>query len=143
MIFWINIPLVAIVIALAAWLLPDTRTKSHRRLDLDPVGVLLFALTILALMWPFLFTTGSPTTTPTDGGCSSPASCSRRVRVLERRYAARGRMPLMPFTIFSLSSYRNGVLISTAYFSAVPAMFLLGTLYLQGGLGLEPVFAGW
>ncbi|MDF2919330.1 MAG: permease of the major facilitator superfamily, partial [Microbacterium sp.] len=64
LIFWINIPLVLIVIVLAAWLLPNTRTKSRRRLDLDPVGVLLFALTILALMWPFLFTTGSPDDDP-------------------------------------------------------------------------------
>ena len=48
----------------------------------------------------------------------------------------------MPFQIFSLQSYRNGVLITTASFSAIPAMFLLGTLFLQGGLGLQPVFAG-
>ncbi len=143
LIFWINIPLVAIVIALAAWLLPDTRTKSRRRLDLDPVGVLLFALTILALMWPFLFTTGSPGDDPRRWWFLVASVVFAAIFVFwERRYADLGRTPLMPFSIFSLSSYRNGVLISTAYFSAIPAMFLLGTLFLQGGLGLEPVFAG-
>jgi len=143
LIFWINIPLVAIVIALAAWLLPNTREKSRRRLDLDPVGVLLFALTILALMWPFLFTTGSPDDNPNRWWLLVASVVFAAAFVFwERRYADRGRMPLMPFSIFSLSSYRNGVLISTAYFSAVPAMFLLGTLFLQGGLGLAPVFAG-
>jgi len=143
LIFWINIPLVAIVIALAAWLLPSTRTKSHRKLDLDPVGVLLFGLTILALMWPFLFTTGSPDDDPRRWWLLVVSVLFAAVFVYwERRYAERGGSPLMPFSIFRLSSYRNGVLISTAYFSAIPAMFLLGTLYLQGGLGLEPVFAG-
>jgi len=143
LIFWINIPLVAVVIALAAWLLPATREKSHRRLDLDPVGVLLFGLTIIALMWPFLFTTGSPDDDPRRWWLLVVSVLFAAVFVFwERRYADRGGSPLMPFSIFRLSSYRNGVLISTAYFSAIPAMFLLGTLYLQGGLGLEPVFAG-
>lgn len=143
LIFWINIPLVAIVIVLAAWLLPATRTKSHRALDLDPIGVILFGLTIVALMWPFLFTTGSPDDDPRRWWLLVVSVVFAAAFIFwERRYADRGRMPLMPLSIFSLSSYRNGILISTAYFSAVPAMFLLGTLFLQGGLGLEPVFAG-
>lgn len=143
LIFWINIPLVLIVIVLAAWLLPNTRTASHRALDLDPVGVILFGLTIIALMWPFLFTTGSPDDDPRRWWLLVASVVFAAAFVFwERRYAERGRMPLMPFSIFALGSYRNGVLISTAYFAAVPAMFLLGTLFLQGGLGLEPVFAG-
>jgi MFS family permease len=46
------------------------------------------------------------------------------------------------FALFRRSSYRNGLLIATVYFAAIPATFLLTTLYLQEGLGLEPVFAG-
>src|SRR3546814_2419411 len=46
LIFWINVPLAIIVIVLAAWMLPSTRTKSHRRLDLDPVGVVLFGVDV-------------------------------------------------------------------------------------------------
>src|SRR3546814_11000727 len=41
LIFWINVPLAIIVIVMAAWMLPSTRTKSHRRLEIDPVGVVL------------------------------------------------------------------------------------------------------
>ncbi len=143
LIFWINVPLTIAVIVLAAFFLPDTRTRSSRSLDLDPVGVLLFALVIISLMWPFLFTTGAPDDDPhrwwTLVGCVVFIAL---FVFWERRYAARGRLPLIPFSIFRAASFRNGVLVSSAYFAGVPAMFLLGTLYLQGGLGLEPVFAG-
>ena len=60
----------------------------------------------------------------------------------ERRYAATGRDPLVPLSLFSISSYRNGTLLVTVYFAALPSAFLLTTLYLQQGLGLPPVFAG-
>ena len=38
LIFWINVPLCLIAIALVLWLLPKTRTRSARRVELDPVG---------------------------------------------------------------------------------------------------------
>jgi MFS family permease len=143
LIFWINVPLAAIVIALAAWALPSTRTKSRRRLDLDPVGVLLFGLSVLAFLWPFLFTTGSPDDDPRRWWFLVACVVFIALFLLwERWYAARGRLPLIPFSVFRAASFRNGVLVSSAYFAGGPAMFLLGTLYLQTGLGLAPVFAG-
>jgi MFS family permease len=33
-------------------------------------------------------------------------------------------------------------MIATAWFAGIPAMFLIATLFLQAGLGLEPVYAG-
>ncbi|TFV85265.1 MFS transporter [Microbacterium sp. dk485] len=143
LIFWMNVPLVIIVMALAAWLLPDTRTRSHRPLDLDPVGVVLFGLSVLAFLWPFLFTTGSPDDDPRRWWLLVVCVFFVAMFLLwEHRYAARGRVPLIPFSVFQRVSYRNGVLVSTAYFAGAPAMFLLGTLYLQFGLKIAPVFAG-
>ncbi|KXC06299.1 MFS transporter [Microbacterium hominis] len=142
-IFWINVPLCALGIAGVLGLLPRTRRSTPGRLQLDPVGLVLLAFTIITLMWPFLFTTGAPSDDP------------RRWWSLvlfvvfvtaftwwERRYAASGRSPLVPFSLFSISSFRNGTLVVTTYFTAIPAMFLLTTLFLQTGVGTEPVFAG-
>ncbi|MFJ6653730.1 MFS transporter [Microbacterium sp. NPDC091313] len=143
LIFWINIPLALIVLVLAAFFLPDTRTKSRRKLDLDPVGIVLFGGAIIALLWPFLFTTGSPDDDPRRWW--TLVACVVLVALFvfwERRYAARGRMPLIPFAVFRHASFRNGILVSASYFAATPAIFLLGTLYLQSGLGLAPLFAG-
>ena len=142
-IFWINVPLCLAVLAGVIWLLPKTRMPSAARLELDPVGLGLFAVVVVTLMWPFLFTTGSPDDDP------------RRWWTLvlfavfavlffrwEHRYAQSGRAPLIPLGLFSVASFRNGTLIAATYFTAIPAMFLLTTLFLQLGVGLEPVFAG-
>jgi EmrB/QacA subfamily drug resistance transporter len=142
-IFWINVPLGLIVIALAWWMLPQTRTRSNRPLELDPIGLVLFAVTIVALMLPFLFTTGSPDDQPQRWWLLVVfVLFGAGFFAWERRYAATGKRPLIPFGLFRVPSYRNGTLLQTVYFAAAPAMFLLTTLYLQSGLGIQPLFAG-
>jgi MFS family permease len=143
LIFWMNVPLCLAAIGLALWLLPDTRTRSRRPVQLDPIGVLLFGASIVSLMWPFLFTTGAPTDNPARWWLLVAFALFVSAFVAwERRYAARGGSPLVPLKLFRVTSYRNGTLLQTAYFTAMPALFLVSTLYLQLGLGLEPVYAG-
>ncbi len=143
LIFWMNVPLCIVAIALAVFVLPSTRTKSRRPLQLDPIGVLLFGITVLALMWPFLFTTGSPDDDPRRWWFLVLFVLAAGGFVAwERHYASLGRKPLIPFALFDISSFRNGTLIQASYFAAAPSLFLLTTLFLQQGLGIEPVFAG-
>ncbi|GAA5202578.1 MFS transporter [Microbacterium jejuense] len=143
LIFWMNVPLCLLAIAFALWLLPDTRTRSQRPVQLDPVGVLLFGLSVVSLMWPFLFTTGAPTDNPARWWMLAAFALFVSAFIAwERRYAARGRSPLLPLSLFGVESFRNGTLLQTAYFTATPAMFLVTTLFLQLGLGLAPVYAG-
>lgn len=142
-IFWINVPLALAAIALAVWLLPQTRRPSDKPLSLDPVGLALFAITVLSLMWPFLFTTGSPDDDPARWWVLVVFVFAATAFIAwERRYSASGRHPLVPLSLFSVSSFRNGTALASVYFAAMPSMFLLTTLYLQHGLGLEAVFAG-
>ena len=142
-IFLINVPLALIAIALAVWLLPQTRHPSSKPLSLDPVGIGLFAITVVSLMWPFLFTTGSPSDNPARWWVLVLFVLAITAFIAwERRYAASGKHPLVPLSLFTVSSYRNGTALASVYFAAMPAMFLLTTLYLQHGLGLAAVFAG-
>ncbi|MDT3329962.1 MFS transporter [Microbacterium aquilitoris] len=142
-IFWFNVPLCLLVLAGVIWLLPQTRTASGKRLQLDPIGIVLFAFTVISLMWPFLFTTGSPDDDPNRWWLLTAFVLFATLFFWwERRYAASGRQPLIPFRMFRIPSYRNGTFVVVAYFTAIPPMFLLGTLFLQIGVGLEPVFAG-
>ncbi|WP_394278947.1 MFS transporter [Microbacterium sp.] len=142
-IFWINVPLCLIVLAGVILLLPQTRKATAGRLQLDPVGIVLFALTVLALMWPFLFTTGSPEDDPARWWLLIAfAVFAAAFYAWERRYAASGKQPLIPFGMFRIPSFRNGTLVAVAYFTAVPSLFLLTTLFLLTGVGISPVFAG-
>ena len=142
-IFWMNVPLGLLAIALAIWILPSTRTRSRKPLSFDAFGVVLFGLAVLSLMWPFLFTTGSPDDDPNRWWLLVGfVLFSGAFVAWERHYQAQGRQPLIRFSLFKTTSYRNGTLLMAAYFTALPALFLLTTLFLQTGVGLEPVFAG-
>jgi EmrB/QacA subfamily drug resistance transporter len=142
LLFWMNVPLGLAAIFFAVRLLP-AQTGPRVRTEIDLIGVLILAVTTFSLLFPFLLTTGSP------------SDDNRRWLLLivtavgaalffwwERRYRARGKSPVVHFELFRHASYRNGVLVATAYFAALPATFLMTTLYLQEGLKLEPVFAG-
>jgi len=143
LIFWMNVPLGVAALILAWQLLPATSKSGYARLDLDPIGIAIFGVTVLALMWPFLFTTGAPTDDPRRWWLLVVFVLAAAGFVAwERRYAAGGRAPLVPLSLFRVSSFRNGTLLATVYFAAMPAMFLMTALYLQLGLGLAPVFAG-
>lgn len=142
-IFWMNVPLGIIALVLAWRILPATPKSAFARLDLDPIGIAIFGVTVLALMWPFLFTTGAPTDDPNRWWFLILFVVAAALFIVwERRYAAAGRAPLVSLRLFRISSYRNGTMLATVYFAAMPAMFLVTTLYLQLGLGLAPVFAG-
>ncbi len=94
-------------------------------------------------MLPFVLTTGGPTDDPRRWFLLIGAVVfAAAFTYWEHRYADRGKTPIVRFALFQLGSYRNGLLIATAYFAALPATFLLTTLYLQQGLGLQAVFAG-
>jgi EmrB/QacA subfamily drug resistance transporter len=142
LLFWMNVPLGILLLVLAARLLPK-RQRHAGAADLDPVGILLLGVLVVSFMLPFVLTTGGPDDNPLRWLFLVLAvAAAVAFTAWERRYAQRGRTPVVRFSLFSLASYRNGLLIATVYFGAMPAIFLLTTLYLQQGLGLQPVFAG-
>ncbi|MBY0690323.1 MFS transporter [Microbacterium marinilacus] len=142
-IFWMNLPLGAIAVVFALRLLPRDR-GSGRRLTLDPVGIVLFGGAVLALMLPFLFTTGAPDD-PAERWWSLAGFAVLLIALVlwERSYEARGKAPLLPLSLFAVPSFRNGAVVGTAYFAAMPAMFLLTTLFLQSGVQLTALTAAF
>jgi MFS family permease len=141
-IFWMNVPLGLLLLVVAARVLPGKQGRSEKR-SLDPVGVTLLGLTVVAFMLPFVLTTGQRGDSPLRWLFLVAAAVLLPAFLRwERRYQAGGRTPAVDLDLFRRASYRNGLLIATAWFAAGPATFLLNTLLLQEGLGLEPVFAG-
>ncbi|MFT4234141.1 MAG: MFS transporter [Microbacterium sp.] len=143
-IFWMNVPAYAIAFALVLWLLPGSKASAGaRRISLDPVGLVIFAVAILSLMVPFLLTTGS--------GDDNPARWLMLVVFAglivlfgwwESRYEREGRAPLVSPALLRNTSYRNGAIVGAAYFAGMPVLFLLTTVFLQTGLHLAALHAG-
>ncbi len=142
-IFLVNLPLGLLTMIATAIFLPVSQRRTRAPLSMDPVGIALFGVAVVALMWPFLFTTGSADDDPNRWWVLILFAIAVAVFAWwENRYAATGRHPLIPLRLFRVSSFRNGAAVGALYFAAMPSLFLLGTLYLQDGLGLTAVQAG-
>ncbi|MGO1306383.1 MAG: MFS transporter [Microbacterium gubbeenense] len=143
LIFWMNVPLGIIVIFVLWKVLPEVRRPDPARFSLDPVGLGLFAVVVVTLMIPFLLTTGSPGDSPLRWWLLVPCAAFAALFVLwERRYERRGGSPLVPLGLFRVASWRNGTILQSLYFAAMPCVFLLTALYLQQGLGMSAIVAG-
>ncbi len=141
--FWMNVPLGMVALIFAYRVLPSQRRRPMKKGELDLLGILLLGLAVFSLMLPFVLTTGSPSDNPLRWWWLLSFAIAAAGFVLwERRLQHPERSPLIKFALLRTPSYRNGVLISTGFFAATPAIFLLTTLYMQQGLGLPAVFAG-
>jgi MFS family permease len=139
--FGMNVPLALLIIPLALWLLPAAQPRPGRT-DLDLIGVTLMALSVLFIMLPFVLTTGSGDHPLRWGFLLLGGLTITGFIRWENRYRNAGKSPVLDFSLFGFSSYRNGVVITTLFFAAMPAMFLVMTLFTQQGLGHEPVVVG-
>lgn len=143
LLFWMNVPLGLLALLFAVRLLPRVQAHEGGRTTLDLIGILLLGAAILGLMLPFVLTTGAPTDDPNRWYWLLLSAVAGAAFVWwERRYQRQGKSPAVRFSLFRTSSFRNGILIATAYFGALPAYFLLVTLFLQEGLGIAPVWVG-
>lgn len=143
LLFWMNIPLGLLAVWFAWRLLPKRQIHEGGPASLDVVGILLLGVATFSLMLPFVLTTGSPDDDQSRWLWLIGFVVAGAAFVWwERRYLRIGKSPVVNFGLLRLASYRNGILIATAYFAAIPAMFLIVTLFLQQGLGLEAVYAG-
>ena len=71
------------------------------------------AVVVVTLMWPFLFTTGSPDDDPRRWWTLALFAVFAVLFFRwEHRYAQSGRAPLIPLGLFSVASFRNGTLIA-------------------------------
>ena len=139
--FGMNVPLVLLIIPVALWLIPAAQPRDGRA-DLDLVGVSLLAVSVLFVMLPFVLTTGSGDQPLRWIFLLLGAITAVLFVRWEIRYRSAGKSPVLDFTLFEFSSYRNGVIITTLFFAAMPAMFLVMTLFNQQGLGHDPVIVG-
>lgn len=143
--FLVNVPIGIITIILGLMWFPRPlirrlpRTGSGLR-SLDPVGAVLLALAVLAILFPFVEARGNP---------SLWLLLPLGVVLVwlwvkwEQYYVRRGLSPMVNLKIFATPSYRNGISIMTLYFMGMTSVWVLIAIYVQEDDGKTALEAGF
>lgn len=143
--FILNLPIGVVgVIAAMRWLpirghrTPTQREQAKSRIDLDPLGMMLLALAVVAMMLPFIL----------KGAFFSWFLLPISVLLLvlwvwwEAYYKSRGSNPMVDLSLFRIESFSYCTAISAAQFLGSTSIFALLAIYLQKGFGCSALLAG-
>ncbi|MYW97460.1 DHA2 family efflux MFS transporter permease subunit [Amycolatopsis rubida] len=141
-IFYVNVPIGVVAIALTLWLVPDWQPKHSHSFDL--IGILLSAAGLFCVVfgvqngqqydWGTVF--GGITVFEIIG-----AGVALLIAfVLWQRYNR--REPLVPLQVFANRNFSAGTLTATTVGFTMTGMFLPLIIYIQTVLGLSPTMAG-
>lgn len=139
-VFWINVPIGLIAIALTAGRIPESRTALARKLDIPGVVVLSVALFLLA----FPLIQGHEAGWPWWTWASLAASVLGLALFvsIERRTGRLGGDPLLRISLFATRSFSVGIVLVLAIYAVITSYYLVLSIALQGGLGLSALGAG-
>ena len=135
-IFWLNVPLGLVLMALARLRLPETRGP-RRKLDL--AGVVLGSAGLLGLVWAVIQVGEAGWA---SAGVILPAGGGVVLLVLFVIWEARAPAPMLPMRFFRNRAFAIGGLASLMMYSAMFGALFLITQLLQAGLGATPLQAG-
>lgn len=136
--FLVNVPIGITAIVLGLLWFPRPlivrlpRTGSGLR-SLDPVGAVLLALAVLAVLFPFVEDSGDRLVW---GLLPLGALLGWLWVRWEQRYLRLGLKPMVDLKVFATRSYTNGITIMTLYFMGVTSVWVLVALYVQEGNGM-------
>jgi EmrB/QacA subfamily drug resistance transporter len=147
-IFLINVPIGVVALALAWRLLPGREiqgeVEQRRSLVnmLDPVGLFLLVVGLLALLVPLV--EGQGQNWPLWTWLSLAGSVVLIVVLLlwERRVEGRGYVPIVAVSLLRRPSFAAGTGLSLVYFGAFTSIFFTLSILLQTGLGYSALETG-
>ncbi|MFH9419225.1 MFS transporter [Streptomyces sp. NPDC017529] len=139
-VFWVNVPVGLLTLALAAAFVPETRAPEGRRLDLAGTAVLTPALFLLVV--PLI--TGREAGWPVWAwaGLAAGALALAGFALVERRVEARGGSPLIRLGLLRERAFAVGMLLVLLAYFGINSFFLVLSVTLQDGLGLSTLTAG-
>jgi EmrB/QacA subfamily drug resistance transporter len=140
-VFFVNVPVGALTLVLAARLVPRIE-RSASASDIDVVGIVLLGLAVVCVLFPVVQSE--------SGGLRRlwwmfPLAAVPLVAFLrwQRRRVAAGRSPVVDLRLFTdTAGYRSGAAIAAVYFSGFSGIWLVFALFFQTGLGLSPLQSG-
>ncbi|MFC9229586.1 MFS transporter [Streptomyces decoyicus] len=139
-VFWVNVPVGLLTLLLAGRFVPESRAPEARRLDLPGAVVLTVALSLLvvplvegrAYGWPLWAWLGLAASVPAFAAFG----------LVERRVEARGGAPLVRLKLLRERPFAVGMTLVVLTYAGINSLFLVLSLTLQDGLGMDALGAG-
>ncbi|MFI9503972.1 MFS transporter [Nocardia sp. NPDC052566] len=136
-VFWINVPIALVALALTALLVPDSKSRTPRAFD--PVGQLLVAGVLGLLVFAIIEGPHRGWDSPVTVGCFAGAALSLAALLW---YEPRHAQPLIDVRAFRSPLFSGALAISVLAYAAMGGFLFLNTFYLQEIRGDRPLHAG-
>jgi EmrB/QacA subfamily drug resistance transporter len=139
-IFLVNVPLGILAIGAGLAIIPHT--PRHHAMRNDLLGIALFSLAILLLIYPLI--QGRDNGWPLWSFAMIGSSVVAMVLfyLWQRHRSRAGQSQLLPLTLMHNRNYLIGMAMTVLFFSGVPGLFLVLALFFQSGFGLTPIESG-
>ncbi|MGW3644896.1 MFS transporter [Streptomyces sp. NPDC000878] len=139
-VFLVNVPVVLLGLVLAARTVPETRSQHPEPVDVP--GTFLLAISLITLLAPL--TEGRAAGWPLWTWLSLAAFpfAAAAFYAVERGADRKGRTPLVPPTLFALTSLRRGLVMIVPFAIGFSGFMFVIAVALQRGADLSPVRAG-
>ena len=139
-IFLVNVP-IGIAAVVAGWFLIP-RLPGHPGLKNDYVGIVLFGLGLVAVVFPIV--EGRSYGWPLWAFAMIAAGLALLVAFVfwTRSRAAAGQPQLLNYDLITNKQFMFGAFVTTVFASGIPGMFMVISLLLQGGFDFSPLESG-
>jgi MFS family permease len=139
-VFFVNVPLGAIIIAAALKIMPTFQRRAGTRLDI-PGAVVLFA-GLLCLIGPLLLGHDLHWSFGVWLMMAAGIAIVAAFLRLEHAVARRGGMPLIDLALLSDAAFMRGLAAVFFFFFANLSFYLIMTIFMQNALHIPPLHAG-
>jgi len=136
-VFFINLPLAAIVIALSVWHIPESRSTSAGRIDW--LGALLGTLGLAGLVFGFVESTNLGWSSPVVFGTLLGGAASLILFVV---FESKATAPMVPLILFHSGSFSGANLLTLFLYGAIGIFFFIFPLNLIQVQGYSATAAG-
>ncbi|MFK7852687.1 MAG: MFS transporter [Granulosicoccus sp.] len=139
-IFLVNVPFGLLALVAGQRLIPNQ--PSDRTIGADPLGMALFAITIMLLVFPLIEgrDLGWPWWSFAMMAAALPMALAfRRWQDIRAR---RALAELLPATLLAEYEFVVGIALVTLFFSGIPGLFLILAVFFQSGFGFTAFQSG-
>ena len=137
-IFFINVPIGVVTLAIAALVMGESRDNSAAR-RLDVPGLVSSALALFALVYALIEGQDKGWTSPLIAGCFVVAAVAAAVFTVVE---ARSRYPMVSIQLFRSRVFGGGTTVMMLWAFGILGIYFFTSIYLQTMLGFSPTKAG-